>query len=1028
MKVRFLIPVVALTILALQGCIKEKESASERAVPQMTIRVSMPEDATKAGFTVPGSGVGLHLAWQAGDAIRVISGANSALYEIQPGFTDQVASFSGPVLAGDSFDIVVPGTYASAAEAEAGDANLTQTGNGSTEHLVFTAKLTGVAKEDLPDIGFTDAWVAAHAGTELKRGGIVKMALTLPNAVTAPKKVVLKGLGDDIAVNVEGVSLTSEHVLTVYAQSGWDDVAITAGSEFSIDVFDADESRYAVTKTIASDKTFKAGAQNIFTIADGFAEQLFAGGDGSQVSPYLLANAKQLDNMHASGILKHQDRVYFRLIKDIDMASYLSAHPWVPLNWESPYDYLINFDGDNHTIDNFTCSFDSGSDAYNKPSFFGLLYGECYDVRFTNASITTNSGTAGILGGYVGYNGKKAEVYNVHVQGSVTKTAAEGDTGVGGFAGRISYAYIDSSSADVVVNVGTVQNYVGGLFGIDFGDGAVVRNCWTSGSVTGSQRVGGICGGLIRNETQIINCFSTAAIECTYAMGGIAGHCNLDKTSSVSPSTTYPDNVIRGCIAWQSSLAVRDPNVGGSSHYSSGAIVAYTSANNYLENCLRRSDMSFQDYSNVYSLYDQENASPTVPLVTSGSGSYNFPYHGKSFNGTLSQAAKSLNWDETVWDLSGSTPVLTGAVEARSTEEAPESGNVNVPAGTNTDRAFPEPGTRNGMTWDVVNVAPGITYYHAIGTPTESWMDGGSSRKQEVYVTAYNLTVPGYDVKIVCTSPALATSEVFKQTGAIAAINGGYEKASVAIKGNAFLEQDANDPSLYSYYTYPSGYPYSFMPNNTIGDTDVANWKNEGTFYTDGHRDVRIAFDAYNGGCTDNNGTGTTVKGLKEMRNFYKLTLGDEPGFMSSAPVLAANYKLFGRTFASRNPNQGSNSEEPARHQSEACPRTAVAIAYPDGLTPYLLLIVCDGRYADSVGAYGMSALWLTRYIANYFGPRYMLNLDGGGSTTMCVQGMGDGNTHVVNYPCDNRGSQDKVHNHAGQRARDTFIVIVPSE
>ena len=223
MKVRVFIPVLALSMLALQGCLKEKESASEKAAPQMTIRVSIPEDATKAGFTVPGSGEGLHLAWKDGDVIRVISGANSAVYDIQPGFTDHEASFTGPEVAGDSYDIVVPGTYTSAAEAEEGDANLTQSGNGSTEHLVFTAKLTGVAKADLPEIGFTSDWVTAHAGTELKRGGIVKMTLTLPNAVTAPKKVVLKGLGDDIAVNVTGVSLASEHVLTVYAQSGWDD-------------------------------------------------------------------------------------------------------------------------------------------------------------------------------------------------------------------------------------------------------------------------------------------------------------------------------------------------------------------------------------------------------------------------------------------------------------------------------------------------------------------------------------------------------------------------------------------------------------------------------------------------------------------------------------------------------------------------------------------------------------------------------------------------------------------------------------
>ena len=75
-----------------------------------------------------------------------------------------------------------------------------------------------------------------------------------------------------------------------------------------------------------------------------------------------------------------------------------------------------------------------------------------------------------------------------------------------------------------------------------------------------------------------------------------------------------------------------------------------------------------------------------------------------------------------------------------------------------------------------------------------------------------------------------------------------------------------------------------------------------------------------------------------------------------------------------------------------------------------------------------MSAYWLTQFLVKYFNPQYALNLDGGGSSTMCVENRGDESTNVVNYPADNRTSSAAGHNHGGQRARDSFIVIVPNE
>ena len=1029
---KVLVFALAIPLLVLPGCVRENDVTEVRG-PMVTISASLPEGPlTKAGFSVPEEGTGLHLAWQEGDCIRVISGDASAVYQIEEGFTDHRASFSGPEVPGSVFDIICPGTYASVAEAEAGNLELTQTGNGSTAHLVFTAKLSDVAKADLPDITFSDAWVAEHAGSSLNRGGVVKFVLTLPSEISNPSKVLMQGLGNDVSVNLKDITLGSDRVLTAYAQSGWEDVAI-GGKEFTVTVLDADGSAYAVTKTVSGEKTLQAGAQNSIVIKGGFAPRLFAGGNGSASSPYLIANAVQLNNMHREGVLKHQEKVYFRLIDDIDMNELPAGTLWVPLNWKSPYDFCVNFDGGGHTIDHFTCSFDenqarnngeveagalSDNRPYDKPAFFGLLYGECYNLRFTNATVTNTFGTpTGILAGYCGYSGMKAVVQNVHVQGTVSFTAASGVANnqtscVGGFAGRVDFAFIDSCSADVEVT--SNKNYAGGFFGIDWGEASTIRNCFSAGSVRAEQRVGGFCGGLIKNETKIINCYSTCEPSALRGAGGIVGFANLDKGSG--NETNMPDNVIQGCIAWQPQIHTRtfDGSVSGNDYYSSAAIVGFTATHNYLTDCLRRSDMDFQDYSGNMTLYDQENASHDVALVVSnpnpGTYKHYYPYHGKAFNGTLSQAARSLGWNENVWDLSGPVPVLTGMVEGLDPAEKPRSGAGDVPPGSDDLRGKGEIRPKAGDAgWTIKQVADGITYYrYAYNCPETE------NKYQDVYVIDLDLSNPKYAVKVVYSSPSTVCSTIFGATSALAAINGGYELGSIALKANGVW----NGQSL-EYYQ--QGVPVSYMPNNYITDNNgnqVPNWKSEGTFYADGNRGLKIAFDGY-----DPN-TSTKTKTVEEERRFYQLCTDEWPALISSAPVLIHDFNPVGKQFKNLHPKASNSSEDPNTHQRGQYPRTAVALTEGN----HFLMVVCDGRYTSGYGGNGMSAYWLTAFLAKYFNPQYALNLDGGGSSTMCVQDSAfSADNYVVNYPCDNMGS-GTTHTHDGQRKRDSFIVIVNAE
>ena len=84
--------------------------------------------------------------------------------------------------------------------------------------------------------------------------------------------------------------------------------------------------------------------------------------------------------------------------------------------------------------------------------------------------------------------------------------------------------------------------------------------------------------------------------------------------------------------------------------------------------------MTLSDYSGLYEsgkelvysnpLVDHEDVITAVPDPIVPVGSANDyaqrPYHGKEIPAgvTVSAKAKSIGWDETIWDLSGAVPVL----------------------------------------------------------------------------------------------------------------------------------------------------------------------------------------------------------------------------------------------------------------------------------------------------------------------------------------------------------------------------------
>ena len=278
--------------------------------------------------------------------------------------------------------------------------------------------------------------------------------------------------------------------------------------------------------------------------------------------------------------------------------------------------------------------------------------------------------------------------------------------------------------------------------------------------------------------------------------------------------------------------------------------------------------------------------------------------------------------------------------------------------------------------WTRQEIDDGLSYLSFSGTETVS------GAAQQIFITDWDMSKPGYALRFKAAVPGQWTSDVMKENNATVAMNACYETGSVVLKVD--------------------GEYLSCMPDNKIIGTDVPNWKSEAAVYTDGGRDVRIAFD----------GKGMTTA---EQRRFYATST--EPNIFSSAPMLIDDYRPVGEVFSGSVAGDALLNfayEDPRRHQGVRHPRTAVAIT-GDG---HLLMVVVDGRRPGI--SEGMTARELTLFLKDNFNPRYALNMDGGGSSTLCVAGQGDPETHVVNYPPNNQS-----YDHAGERRVTSHFILV---
>lgn len=238
----------------------------------------------------------------------------------------------------------------------------------------------------------------------------------------------------------------------------------------------------------------------------------------------------------------------------------------------------------------------------------------------TRGSVTAEMAEAyrehqqGYVGGICGHN------YGSTIQRSTNYAAVTGNGyGTGGIAGFSQLASVTDS-----INEGTVYGFenVGGISGkiAASGSAGLHSGCTNSGIVSGTMKVGGICGiavGVVQTENgyqTVLDCSNTGAVTAQNHVGGIAGYIHdavIEHTSNAGTvhALQYAGGVVGYGLGCKITDSYNTGSITASADYAGGIMAYDGDKEGKLANCYNIGAISGGEHSaslvNVY-----ENAQP----------------------------------------------------------------------------------------------------------------------------------------------------------------------------------------------------------------------------------------------------------------------------------------------------------------------------------------------------------------------------------------------------------------------------------
>jgi hypothetical protein len=268
----------------------------------------------------------------------------------------------------------------------------------------------------------------------------------------------------------------------------------------------------------------------------------YRGGTGTSDEPYMICSAEEMQTIGAN---PDDWGGHFKLMADIDLGGYTGTSYNIIGSLSGPGLFTGTFDGNRHTIYNF--SYKTTGEYYI--GLFGTVGGLDAEAEIKNLRLVDPNldvGTGGDAGALVGLWYRPGTLSGCQVIGGHIR----GRGGIGAIIGTNMHGNVSRCYSSTDIAAITVGNgLAGGLVGINnFGS---ISECGTGGSVTSS---GNIAGGLVGwggSESGVTNCYSTAVVTAQEFVGGLVGNngspiTNSYAVGSVSGTGTYVGGLVGG--------------------------------------------------------------------------------------------------------------------------------------------------------------------------------------------------------------------------------------------------------------------------------------------------------------------------------------------------------------------------------------------------------------------------------------------------------------------------------------------------
>ncbi len=286
--------------------------------------------------------------------------------------------------------------------------------------------------------------------------------------------------------------------------------------------------------------------------------------------------------------------------------------------------------------------------------------------------------------------------------------------------------------------------------------------------------------------------------------------------------------------------------------------------------------------------------------------------------------------------------------------------------------------------WDIEKtLAAGITWKYKL-------YDTLFDNRQSINVLDIDLAVADVDLRIANlptnTNSALAkmkTSDMLKKYGAIAAVNGSYYNTASPYGAATFLRESGTTAAA-TNQAHGVGYP---------DEKAIA--------FNTGNADMQIIDRP-----AANQSPPSFQSGWNNFAGFENVMSGG-PGLLTGGNV---TYEYVPMDVS----HEGSGGSSTWRWHMSYYPFTAAGVTADN----HLILATGDGRTAAVGGVAGLTVEQVA-YLMKALGCTDALKLDGGGSSTMAIEGATY--SDVVNYPSDNG-----VFDHEGERANPNALLLVP--